>query len=208
MFSFFALFSSLSVLSATFVVISNNPVYSVLFLVLSFFNVSSLLFLLLFEFLPVVFIVVYVGAIAVLFLFVIMTLNIKLNELKNDNLYFAPILTLFLLVFILNTMILSRLEFVPLFHSVSHTSLLSDFSSLNVSLIAPILEYTKSNNMKIVSSVIFVDFNFHFVLIGMVLLFAMISSIILTLQKSFIAKNQNAFVQTLRDTNSSIFIYR
>ena len=76
----FYFFGCLGIGSSMMVVLSRNPVFSVLFLILSFFNISALLFLLELEFLPIVFLVVYVGAVAVLFLFVLMTLNI----LKKD----------------------------------------------------------------------------------------------------------------------------
>jgi NADH-quinone oxidoreductase subunit J len=81
---FFYLFSGFAVLSAFFVIFSKNPVFSVLFLIFTFTNVSCLLFLFNFEFLPVIFLIVYVGAIAVLFLFVLMMLNIKYAELQEN----------------------------------------------------------------------------------------------------------------------------
>ena len=80
----FFIFATLSITSSIFVIISKNPIFSVLFLVLTFANVSSLLFLFDLEFLPASFIVIYVGAIGVLFLFVLMMLNIKLAELKDS----------------------------------------------------------------------------------------------------------------------------
>lgn len=85
---FFYFFSSLALLLSVLVVTSKNPVYSVLFLILTFCNVSALLFLLNIEFLPVIFIVVYVGAIAVLFLFVMMMLNVKFSEMQVTTTYF------------------------------------------------------------------------------------------------------------------------
>ena len=81
--SVFHVFSSLALISGTMVIASRNPIYSVLFLILTFFNLSCLLFILNIEFLPILFLIVYVGAIAVLFLFVLIMLNIKLSELKE-----------------------------------------------------------------------------------------------------------------------------
>jgi NADH-quinone oxidoreductase subunit J len=130
----FYIFSSLAILSSFMVILSKNPVYSVLFLILSFCNVSSLLFLLQLEFLPISFLVIYVGAIAVLFLFVMMMLNIKLAELKDDSFHYIPIALLFALAFIFELLILFRSEFVPLI--ISHSgqiSFLSDFVAVSSS---------------------------------------------------------------------------
>jgi len=206
MFFFFSLFSSFAILSSFFVVISNNPVYSVLFLVLSFFNVSSLLFILSFELLPVIFIVVYVGAIAVLFLFVIMTLSVKLSEIKAEDFHFFPALSLLIIIFLLNVVFLTNLEFTPIALSLND-SLINDFSIMSYSLLNYSITFIQCNNIRTIGYILFTEFSFHFIFIGMVLLFAMIASIILTLQKSFISKSQNAFIQNLRNFNSTIFLY-
>ena len=114
-------------MSSFLVIFSRNPVYSILFLILSFCNVSSLLFLLQLEFLPISFLVIYVGAIAVLFLFVMMMLNIKLAELKDDSFHFVPIALFLIMIFTLEIFSLFCSEFVPLILShVSHMTFLSD----------------------------------------------------------------------------------
>jgi len=81
------------------VIFSRNPVYSVLFLVLTFVNVSSLLFFLELEYLPLVFIVVYVGALAVLFIFVMMMLNIRISDLKENNEQLLPVIFILTAIF-------------------------------------------------------------------------------------------------------------
>lgn len=78
------LFSSLAVLSASMVIISKNPIHSVIFLILAFCNATGLLLLLQIDFIAMMFLIIYVGAIAVLFLFVVMMLNIKINELSEN----------------------------------------------------------------------------------------------------------------------------
>jgi len=129
-FLFYA-FSSLAILSSLLVILSTNPVYSVLFLILSFCNVSSLLFLLNLEFLPVTFLVVYVGAIAVLFLFVMMMLNIKLSEFKEDNFHYLPLALFFSALFAVELLFIIRSEFTPVFSvQGSQLTLLSDFVSI------------------------------------------------------------------------------
>ena len=82
---------SLLLISSIFVIFAENPVHSVLFLILSFFNVSCILLLFQVEFLSLLFLIIYVGAIAVLFLFVIMMLNVKVQS-SNDLSFIAPLI--------------------------------------------------------------------------------------------------------------------
>ena len=84
-------FGLLALVSGVMVITAKNPVHSVFYLVLAFVNASLLLILLGVEFLPVVFMIVYVGAIAILFLFVVMMLNIKLVEILDNSTRYAPI---------------------------------------------------------------------------------------------------------------------
>ena len=86
-------------ISSMMVVLTKNPVFSILFLILCFCDVSCMLFLLEIEYLPLMFLVIYVGAIAVLFLFVIMMLNIKIAEMKENSLHFLPIVIIFSVIF-------------------------------------------------------------------------------------------------------------
>src|SRR5579872_5280675 len=86
----FWLFSVVLIASAVMVVAAKNPVHSVLFLILSFFNAAGLFVLLGAEFLAMILIVVYVGAVAVLFLFVVMMLDIDFAELKRGSLQYLP----------------------------------------------------------------------------------------------------------------------
>jgi NADH-quinone oxidoreductase subunit J len=124
----FYFFSGFCILCSFFVIFSKNPIYSVFFLILTFCNVSSLLFLLRLEFLPIIFIVIYVGAIAVLFLFVMLMLNIKLAQLKVDNVNYIFLGFVFALVFIFELFFLLRFELVPLIISnKQHLNFLSDF---------------------------------------------------------------------------------
>jgi len=206
-FVFFSLFSSLALLSSILVVLSKNPIFSVLFLVLSFCNVSALFFLLGLEFLPITFMVVYVGAIAVLFLFVLMMLNIKLSELKAQDASFLPVTLLLSFVFISEIFIMVRLEFLPVNFSFCQTDFILDFYSSNISFINSSLFYTSENNMQSIGHILFVDYWFQFVTVGYILFFAMVAVIVLTLQKTFISKSQNVYSQVLRDFNSCVLLY-
>src|ERR1700760_3009595 len=87
----FYLFSAVLIASAVMVVAARNPVHSVLFLILAFFNAAGLFVLLGAEFLAMLLVVVYVGAVAVLFLFVVMMLDVDFAELKRGSLQYAPV---------------------------------------------------------------------------------------------------------------------
>ena len=87
----FYIFSSIAIVSSLMLISARNPVHSVLFLVLVFCNAAGLLILLETEFLAMLFLVVYVGAIAVLFLFVVMMLNVRVTELNQSLLRYIPI---------------------------------------------------------------------------------------------------------------------
>src|SRR5437660_7120062 len=87
---FFYLFASVCIASAVMVIAAKNPVHSVLFLILAFFNAAGLFVLLGAEFLAMILVVVYVGAVAVLFLFVVMMLDIDFAELKRGALQYLP----------------------------------------------------------------------------------------------------------------------
>src|SRR5581483_2341982 len=87
----FWVFAIITVASAAMIVVSRNPVYSVLFLILAFFNAAALFVLIGAEFVAMILIIVYVGAVAVLFLFVVMMLDINLARLKEGFLDYLPI---------------------------------------------------------------------------------------------------------------------
>ena len=95
----FYIFSAIAIISGSMVISARNPIHSVLFLVLVFCNAAGLLILLETEFLAMLFLVVYVGAIAVLFLFVVMMLNVRITELNESILRYIPIGGIILLIF-------------------------------------------------------------------------------------------------------------
>lgn len=109
----FYLFSILTILSGIMVIRSKNPIHSVLFLILVFCNVSGLLILLGLDFFAMVFLVVYVGAIAVLFLFVVMMLNIKLVEINENILRYLPIGGLIGLIFLFEIFLIIDNDLIP-----------------------------------------------------------------------------------------------
>ena len=110
----FYLFSSMTLLSGVMVIQARNPVYSVLFLILVFFNAAGLLVLLGLDFFAMIFLVVYVGAIAVLFLFVVMMLNIKIAEINEKRLRYLPIGGVLGLVFLFEILLIVDNDLIPL----------------------------------------------------------------------------------------------
>src|SRR5215813_8241816 len=101
----FYVFAAITVASAAMVVVSRNPVYSVLFLILAFFNAAALFLLIGAEFIAMILVIVYVGAVAVLFLFVVMMLDINLTELKEGFLKYLPVGALIGLVLFLEVLL-------------------------------------------------------------------------------------------------------
>jgi NADH:ubiquinone oxidoreductase subunit 6 (subunit J) len=108
MFSFFAILSGIMVIRA------KNPVYSVLFLILVFCNAAGLLILIDLDFFAMVFLVVYVGAIAVLFLFVVMMLNIRLTEINENVLRYLPIGGLIGFIFLFEILLIIDQDMIPI----------------------------------------------------------------------------------------------
>nr|AGQ42743.1 NADH dehydrogenase subunit 6 [Phaeocystis globosa] len=203
----FHFFSGFSVICSLMVVSAKNPIHSVLFLILTFFNLSCLLFILNVEFLPLLFLIVYVGAIAVLFLFVLIMLNIKLSELKEGSKQYFFIALIFGIIFLVETLLVFNINFsalnlycLPL--QKAQESLLSfgfcfDFSTWCF----------KHSNILYLGELFFTSFAYLFVALGFVLLLAMIGAITLTLKKNFITKSQDVYNQILRDSNHVIIKY-
>jgi len=204
-FILFYAFSSLAILSSIFVILSNNPVFSALFLVLSFCNVSSLLFFLKFYFLPIVFLVVYVGAIAVLFLFVLMMLNIKIAQLKQEKLNYMALIIFFVIALVSQFFFMLQLDFNPLIcTSNQHITFLSDLSFYSTSFSNELNPLIQFNNMLSIGQLLFVEFTTYFIVVAYILLLAMVAAITSTLNKKFIAKSQFVYAQVLRSFDKSI----
>lgn len=168
---FFYFFTALSVVSAFFVITVKNPIYSALFLVLTFINSAGLLFLLELEFISLMFIIVYVGAIAILFLFVIMMLDVKITNFKKDNFKYFPIgvflsfTILFEIIAILNQQ----------FNLNPYTS-----SFLNNIYIDCYLKIDSITNIETLGQVLYTTYIFEFLIAGLILLLAVICAVVLT----------------------------
>jgi NADH-quinone oxidoreductase subunit J len=185
----FYLFSSVTVLSALMVISAKNPVHSVLFLILSFVNAAGLFILLGAEFLAMILVIVYVGAVAVLFLFVVMMLDINFIKLREGFLQYLPFGAL------LGIVLISELGILFLTKNFSQDSLVS-YSSLP--------EITSTENTKLIGSVLYTKYFFLFQLSGLILLVAMIGSITLTLRQRGKSKKQIISNQNNVDANNTV----
>ena len=185
----FYLFSSIAVLSALMVISSKNPVHSVLFLILSFINASCLFVLLGAEFLAMILAVVYVGAVAVLFLFVVMMLDINFVKLREGFLQYLPFGALLGIVLII------ELGILFLTKSFSENSLTKFVHSPKINEI---------ENTKLIGQVLYTDYFYLFQISGLILLVAMVGSITLTLRERGQVKRQNISSQNFIDAKSAV----
>ncbi|MFQ5971764.1 MAG: NADH-quinone oxidoreductase subunit J [Alphaproteobacteria bacterium] len=165
----FYLFAAVVVAAGVVVISARNPVHSVLFLILAFFNSAGLFVLLGAEFLAMILVVVYVGAVAVLFLFVVMMLDINFAALREGFLQYLPIGALIGLILLL--------ELIVIFAS---WIIAPDAASVAV---APRPAPDDVTNTRALGRLIYTDFIYLFQAAGLVLLIAMVGAIVLTLRR-------------------------
>ncbi|HEY0283466.1 MAG TPA: NADH-quinone oxidoreductase subunit J [Rhizomicrobium sp.] len=182
----FYVFSFFLIAAAFMVVAARNPVHSVLFLILAFFNAAALFVLLGAEFLAMILVVVYVGAVAVLFLFVVMMLNVDFTELKRGvRQYLLPGLAVGgLLALELIFVIAMRWDIAP--HAVAAAT------PAGVS------------NTAALGHILYTDYIYYFQVAGLVLLVAMIGAIVLTLRKRPGVKRQSVWKQVSRTPETAM----
>jgi len=179
---FFYLFAGLCVASAFMVIAAKNPVHSVLYLILTFVNAAGLFVMLGAEFLAMILIVVYVGAVAVLFLFVVMMLDVDFAELKQGALQYLPI-----------GMLIGGIFFTELFLVVGFWAI---GPGVPQTITAPIA--AKMSNIEVIGLVLYTRYVYFFEAAGMILLVAMVGAIVLTLQHRVRVRRQNIFEQNAR----------
>ncbi len=178
----FYLFSAVLVGAALMVVAGRNPVHSVLFLILAFFNAAALFVLLGAEFLAMILAVVYVGAVAVLFLFVVMMLDIDFAELRKGALQYLPVSALVGIVLVVELLMVA-----------------------SVWIVSPMALQTKAHvtptgitNTAALGHILYTDYIFYFQTAGLILLVAMIGAIVLTLRHRPDVRRQSISVQNHR----------
>jgi NADH-quinone oxidoreductase subunit J len=189
---FFYVFSIIAVASALMVIASRNPVHSVLFLILVFINAAGLFMMAGAEFLALILIVVYVGAVAVLFLFVVMMLDVDFAGLRQGMLQYAPIGLVVGLILLLELILVAG-SFV-IAPEVASTSVVPIDQTID--------------NTRALGQVIYTRYVFLFQLAGGVLLVAMIGAIVLTLRHKPGVKRQDALTQVGRDPKKTMEIVR
>jgi NADH-quinone oxidoreductase subunit J len=189
---FFYIFAVVAVASAVMVITSRNPVHSVLYLILCFFNAAGLFILLGAEFLAMILVVVYVGAVMVLFLFVVMMLDIDFTELRQGMLNYLPIggtIGLILLVELLLAL---------------GTWAISPDAGRIVAAPAPALDGL--TNTEALGQILYTKYVYFFQAAGLVLLVAMIGAIVLTLRHKQGVKRQDIAAQVARRPATAVEI--
>ncbi len=186
----FYLFASVCVGAGVMVISARNPVHSVLFLILAFFNAAGLFVLLGAEFIAMILVIVYVGAVAVLFLFVVMMLDINFAELRQGFLQYLPIGGLIGLV------LLTELVLIVASWVVAPGD--------SVTVAAPMPPVGTITNTHAIGAVLYTEYIYLFQAVGIVLLVAMIGAIVLTLRRRDGVRRQNISRQIGRTREESI----
>ena len=194
--SLFYIFSSITILSSFFVVFSSNPVHSVLFLIFTFFNVAVIFLLSNAEFLAMTLIIVYVGAVAVLFLFVVMMLNVAQQENewfqskkgKEQSSSHIPVgFLISAIIFFELIIVIGGWKFTPEIKSLNNLDL-----------------KIGATNTHSIGSVLYTDFILLFQISGMILLVSMIGAIVLTYKKRKGLKRQSYINQISREKTTGV----
>jgi len=187
---FFYLFAGVCVASAFMVIAAKNPVHSVLYLILAFVNASGLFVLMGAEFLAMILIVVYVGAVAVLFLFVVMMLDVDFAELRQGALQYLPVGVLVGMVFLAELLL------------VAGGWVIAPGMPQSISAPTP----TTITNTEALGRVLYTQYVYYFQAAGVVLLVAMVGAIVLTLRHKPNVKRQNISDQVARTKETAIDI--
>ena len=185
---FFYVFSTAAIASAMLVITMRNPVHSVLFLILCFFNAAGLFVLMGAEFLAMILVVVYVGAVAVLFLFVVMMLDVDFTEMRSGMLNYLPIGGVIGLILLVELVLLFATWNIP---------------TSNIAAVSDTVENTRALGL-----VLYTKYVFFFQTAGLVLLVAMIGAIVLTLRHRVGIKRQDVATQVARGPATAMQIVK
>lgn len=197
----FCFFSSFAILSGAFVAFIQSPIASIFYLVLAFCNISGLLFLLEVEFLALLFIIVYVGAIAVLFLFVIIILSLKSEQKNSVNFFSKKSAPLFVII--------SSFSFFCIFSYIDFNS----FAPIGNSFLLPgyiewVVNLDSLSSIHIMGQLLYTKFFCLFLIAGLVLLTAILGSITLTADyqaKKNSKRKQLVYQQLSRSASNAVF---
>ena len=186
----FYLFSAVLMLSAGAVISARNPVHSVFFLILAFFNAAGLFVLLGAEYIAMTLVIVYVGAVAVLFLFVVMMLNINFEKFRAGFIKFLPV-----------GVLVAGILFIEM-GALLYQSLLTPAPVATVQV--PIPDLAQVSNAAAIGQVLYTHYMLLFQIAGMILLVAMIGAIVLTLRHRPGVKRQRIASQNARSKQSGV----
>lgn len=181
----FYLLAAIAVAAAFMVVAARNPVHSVMFLILTFFSAAGLFILMGAEFIALLLVMVYVGAVAVLFLFVVMMLDVDFVELKQGFLQYLPIGAVVALVLLLEMVLVGAAYF-----SGAETGVVE--------------RNPDTSNLEAIGQVLYTDYAFFFEAAGFVLLVAMIGAIVLTHRQREGVRKQNIADQVARTRETGV----
>ena len=185
----FYAFSTIMILAALAVIVARNPVHSVFFLILTFFNAAALFVILGAEFLAMILVVVYVGAVAVLFLFVVMMLDIDFAELKRGTLQLLPVGG--------GVGVILAAELIALLGINWH---IAPSAHSHLALATP----SGVSNTAAIGRVLYTDYIYYFQIAGLVLLVAMIGAIVLTLRHRPGVRRQSISRQNARTPQMAV----
>ncbi|WP_320142075.1 NADH-quinone oxidoreductase subunit J [uncultured Cohaesibacter sp.] len=191
---FFYLFSAVLLVSALMVIGARNPVHSVLFLILAFFNAAALFVLLGAEFLAMLLVVVYVGAVAVLFLFIVMMLDVDFVELRAGFLTYMPM-----------GLVVGVVLLAELLIALGGWALSPD---LVAHLGEPMPDLAQTSNIEAIGALLYTKYVFYFQTAALILFVAMIGAIVLTLHHRRDVQRQNIERQVARNAENSIEIVK
>jgi NADH-quinone oxidoreductase subunit J len=191
---FFYLFSTVTVASAFMVIAARNPVHSVLFLILAFVNAAGLFMIAGAEFLALLLIVVYVGAVAVLFLFVVMMLDVDFAELREGFLQYLPV-----------GMLVAAIVLIELLMVIG-TFLLAPGAAAEA--VQPIPDMGQVSNIRALGDILYTKYVFHFQVAGLILLVAMVGAIVLTLRHKPNVRRQDISRQVARTPQTAIEVVK
>lgn len=220
---FFYTFSIIALTSAIFVIYSTNTIYSAFFLILVFINSTGLLLISKVEFLAIMLIIIYVGAITVLFLFVIMMLDVNVLIDKNNNNYgYLPIIFLISFIFFLETFVMFSKAFTSYQHLLNNSFFNKEVHTLFYfkdsmkgifRLFIDIKPFVKNiityidtiTNIETIGQVLYSYYSFFFLVAGIILLIALIGAITLTKKDKKKNFKQNIYKQLSRNSFKAIF---
>lgn len=189
----FWLWSLSAIFAGSKVISSNNPIHSVFWLILAFINAAFLLLLLGLEFLPILFCIVYAGAIGIMFLFVVMLLNIKLVEISENATRYLPIGVIIGFIFLYQIYFVFTSEVTNYVTSWE----VYDFSSL-----------VEVSNIEQMGQVLYTDYFLYFLVSSLVLLVAMIGAIVLCLYHEEGIKRQDIFSQVATEYDKTVVNFK